>query len=155
MASQEQGMGIVYSIGWQQSLTTNQRLRIYPQNTFGGFRPPFFVSGARDQHYQSSALKLMLNYDLIKRSSGSIYLSGGGFGNYSRGLLGSGGGEDGYTRSEYFQSFYYGGCFSSGVRLTPENSRLSYDLEAINYMIGNNDFIMACALLKIGFRNAK
>lgn len=155
MASQETGMGIVYSLGWEKSLTDNQRLRIHPHILFGGFRPPFFVSDARDQHYRSSALNLAINYDLIKRSSGSIYLSGGGFVNYSRGLLGTGGGEDGYKNSEYFHSFYFGGSFSLGIRLTPVNSRLTYDIKAFNFMIGNNSFVTSYALIQIGFRIAK
>ena len=83
----ETGMGLIYSIGWQKSFGRKNKLRLNPNLIIGGFLP-IGITDTRDQFYRITSLGLNLHYDLIKYKSISIVTTGGGFINYSRGLLG-------------------------------------------------------------------
>lgn len=100
----ETGMGLIYSVGWQKSFGTKNKISLNPNLTFGGFAP-IFITDTRDQFYRISSLGVNIHYDLIRYKAVSIVATGGGFVNYSRGLLGPGGWQEEYaSSSEYFYS---------------------------------------------------
>lgn len=53
----EIGMGLIYSIGWQKSFGTKNKLRMNPNMTFGGFSP-IAITDTRDQFYRITSLGL-------------------------------------------------------------------------------------------------
>lgn len=102
----ETGMGLIYSIGWQKSYGKKSKLRLNPNMIIGAFLP-IGITDTRDQFYRITSLGLNLHYDLIKHKAISIVTTGGGFVNYSRGLLGTGGWpEANNNNSQYFSSLY-------------------------------------------------
>lgn len=152
---QEIGNGIVYSIGWQKSFGTKNKIRLNPNLTFGGFLP-LAITDTRDQFYRITALDLNIHYDLIKYKAVSIVVNGGGFINYSRGLLGTGGWpEEGNNSSEYFYTLYGGGNASVGLRINPKKSKLAYEIRPFNFYFGNKRFFLAYFMIGVDFKLAK
>lgn len=152
---QETGNGLVYSIGWQKSYGKNNKLRINPNMVFGGFTP-IGITDTRDQYYRITSLGINFHFDLIKYRAVSIVTTGGGFINYSRGLLGTGGWEEASNKSsEYFYSLYFGGYGSIGLRINPAKSRLAYEIRPINMSFGNNRFLLAYFMIGIDFKLKK
>lgn len=138
----ETGMGVLYSIGYQKSFFESKRLRLNPNIHFGSFQP-YFITDTRDQLYKITSLELNINVDAIKYKAVSLLIFGGGFVNYSRGLLGTGGfPEAGNNRSEYFKKIYYGGTFGAGIRVNPKNSKFAYGFKPFNFHLGNNYFML-------------
>lgn len=153
--SREIGMGLIYSIGWQKSVGEKNKLRINPNMTIGGFLP-IAITDTRDQFYRITSLGININYDLIRYKAVSIVTTGGGFINYSRGLLGTGGWSDANNNtSEYFYSLYYGGNASVGLRINPKQSKLAYEVRPINIHFGNNGFILGYLMFGIDFKLKK
>ena len=151
----EIGNGLVYSIGWQKSFGERNKLRINPNLIIGGFLP-IAITDTRDQFYRITNLGLNIHYDLIKYKAISIVATGGGFINYSRGLLGTGGWPDTNNNgSEYFYSLYFGGNGSIGLRIDPKNSKLAYEIRPINMYFGNNQFLLAYLMFGIDFKLKK
>jgi len=151
----EIGMGFIYSIGWQKSFGEKNKLRINPNMTFGGFLP-IAITDTRDQFYRITSLGLNFHYDLIKYKAVSIVTTGGGFINYSRGLLGTGGWPAANNnRSEYFYSLYFGGNASIGLRIDPKKSKLAYEIRPINIHFGNKGFILGYLMFGIDFKLKK
>jgi len=151
----EIGQGFVYSIGWQKSFGEKNKLRINPNITLGGFLP-FAITDTRDQFYKITLLGLNLHYDLIKYKTVSIVTTVGGFINYSRGLLGTGGMPPANnTNSEYFYSLYVGGTASIGLRISSENSRLAYEIRPITFHYGNQRFTLGYIMFGIDFKFRK
>ncbi len=151
----ETGMGLIYSIGWQKSYGKKNKLRLNPNMIIGGFIP-FAITDTRDQFYRITSLGLNLHYDLVKYKAFSIVTTGGGFINYSRGLLGTGGWpEANNNRSEYFNSFYLGGNVSFGLRVNPKNSRLAFEFRPINVQFGNDYFVLGYIMFGIDFKLKK
>ncbi len=151
----EIGQGFVYSIGWQKSFGEKNKLRINPNITLGGFLP-FAITDTRDQFYKITLLGLNLHYDLIKYKTVSIVTTVGGFINYSRGLLGTGGMPPvNNTNSEYFYSLYVGGTASIGLRISSENSRLAYEIRPITFHYGNQRFTLGYIMFGIDFKFRK
>lgn len=151
----ETGMGIIYSIGWQKSYGKKNKWRLNPNMIIGGF-VPFVITDTRDQFYRITSLGLNLNYDLVKYKAFSIVTTGGGFINYSRGLLGTGGWPGANNnRSEYFNSFYFGGNASLGLRINPKNSKLAYEFRPITVQFGNNYFVLGYLMFGIDFKIKK
>lgn len=123
--------------------------------TFGGFLP-IAITDTRDQFYRITSLELNIHYDLIKYKNISIVTSGGGFINYSRGLLGTGGSpEENNNNSEYFYSLYFGGSASLGLRITPPNSKLAYEIRPVNIHLGYKEFILGYLMFGIDFKFKK
>lgn len=136
----ETGAGFIYAIGWQKHLGEHQRIRLNPNLVFGGFTSAG-ITDTRDQFYRITSLGLNIHYDLLRYKSFSIVTTGGGFLNYSRGLLGTGGWPEANNhQSEYFNSLYFGGQLSLALRINPKNSRLAYELRPINAQLGNKQF---------------
>lgn len=153
--SREIGMGLIYSIGWQKSVGEKNKLRINPNMTIGGFLP-IAITYTRDQFYRITSLGINIHYDLIRYKAVSIVTTGGGFINYSRGLLGTGGWPDANNNtSEYFYSLYYGGNASVGLRIDPKQSKLAYEVRPINIHLGNNGFILGYLMFGIDFKLKK
>ncbi len=151
----EIGMGLVYSIGWQKIIDKKNRLRINPNMIYGGFLP-LAITDTRDQFYRITTLGLNIHYDLVKYKAVSIVTTGGGFINYSRGLLGTGGWpEANNNSSDYFFSLYYGGNASLGLRIDPKNSKLAYELRPYNFHFGNKNFFLGYLMFGIDFKLKK
>ena len=151
----EIGNGLVYSIGWQKSFGEKNKVRINPNMTFGGFLP-IAITDTRDQYYRITSLGINIHYDLIKYKAVSIVTTGGGFINYSRGLLGTGGWpEANNNSSEYFYSLYFGGNASIGLRIDPKKSKLAYEIRPINIHFGNKGFMLGYLMFGIDFKLKK
>lgn len=151
----ETGMGLLYSFGLQKSYGEKNRLRINPNILIGGFIP-IGITDTRDQFYRITSLGLNVHYDLIKINIVSMVTTVGGFMNYSRGLLGTGGWpEANNNHSEYFHKLYYGGNISIGLRINPENSRLAYELRPLNLQFGNDYFVLGYTMFGIDFKLRK
>jgi len=142
----ENGMGTLFSFGYQKSFWKDNRLRINPNLTIGGFMP-FIITDTRDQYYRITTFSITGYLDPLKFKSIALFIGAGPFINYSRGLLGTGGWA-GYSDSEYFFRLYYGGYVGAGLRINPKNSRFAYEFAPINIMAGNNSFVLG--FLKIG-----
>lgn len=140
----EIGQGILYSFGWNIPIGEKQKLRLNPNITFGGMSSRL-VLGPREQFYKVSACGLYLHYDLFRYKSVSLVVSAGGFVNYSRGLLGTGGDGEGtsYSSSDYFNTLYLGGYASGALRMNPKNKRFAYELRPISLLYGGDRFYLA------------
>lgn len=153
--TKETGIGLIYSIGYQKSYGKKNRLRLNPNLILGGFLP-IGITDTRDQFYRMTSLGFNLHYDFLKYKSVSLVASPGIFVNYSRGLLGTGGWPDANNNtSEYFNSIYFGGKFSLGLRIAPKGKRLAYEIRPFNIQIGNNDFIFGYLMFGIDIRLGK
>jgi hypothetical protein len=151
----ETGVGFVYSIGLQKSYGNKSRLRVNPNLLFGGFLP-IVITDTRDQFYRITSLGINIHYDLLKYKSVSIVTTIGGFTNYSRGLLGTGGWpEANNSYSEYFYKIYFGGNTSLGLRINPKNSKLAFEIRPINIQFGNNYFLLGYYMFGIDFKLKK
>ena len=148
----EIGNGLIYTIGWQKSYGKKSKIRLNLNMIFGGFLP-FGITDTRDQFYRITSLGLNIHYDLIKYKAVSIVTTGGGFINYSRGLLGTGGWpEANNNNSEYFYSLYFGGNVSIGLRIAPKKSKLAYEIRPINIHFGNKGFMLGYLMFGIDFK---
>jgi len=148
----ETGSGLVYSIGWQKSFGKKHKIRINPNMILGEFYP-VGITDVRDQFYRITSLGINVHYDLIRYRAFSIVVTGGGFINYSRGLLGIGGmPELRSTENEYFHTIYFGGNASLGLRINPKKSKLAYELRPVNIHLGNKNFILGYMMFGIDFK---
>lgn len=137
----ETGVGIPISIGFQKSLWKD-RSHLCPHLVTSNFKP-LFITDTRDQYYRVTILGLNGYLDLLKKESAALYVGSGLFVNYTRGLLGTGGfPEAGNNQSEYFRKFYYGGFLGCGLKITPRNSRVNYDIAPLNAYIGSNHYLL-------------
>jgi hypothetical protein len=149
---QETGLGVVCSFGWQKSFGQKNKLRINPNMLFGEFLP-IVITDTRDQFYRTTALALNLHYDLLRYKAVSLVTAAGGFVNYSRGLLGTGGWpEANNNRSAYFYTLYFGGAASFGLRIDPKNKQLSYELRPLNFLLGSKGFTMGYLMFNVDFK---
>ncbi len=152
---QETGLGLIYSLGWQKSYGEKNKFRLNPNMIIGGFKP-IMITDTRDQFYRITSLGLNVHYDLVKYKAVSIVTTGGGFFNYSRGLLGTGGMlEANNNHSEYFNSFYLGGNISLGLRINREDSKLAYEIRPLNIQFGNDYFLLGYLMFGIDIKLEK
>jgi hypothetical protein len=137
----EMGMGPMLILGYQKSFWKD-RCRLSPHIIATGFFP-FGVTDTRDQYYRITLLGVNGYLDFIKKDFASLFIGGGGFVNYTRGLLGTGGfPEAGNNQSDYYFKIYYGGYAGAGLRITPKNSRVAYELTPVNVYFGNDYFVL-------------
>lgn len=149
----EIGVGFVYSVGIQKSYGKNHRIRLNPDLLLGSFRTYVFPTDTRDQLYKITSLALNIHFDLVKKENVSLVTTGGGFINYSRGLLGTGGWpEENNNSSEYFHSLYFGGNASIGIRIDSRKSRLVYEIRPFNLYFGNKGYILGFFMFGIDFK---
>ncbi|WP_139960012.1 hypothetical protein [Flavicella sediminum] len=140
--NKESGIALLYSLGWQKSFGDKNKLRLNPNLLIGNFTS-FGFTDTRSQYYRLSSLGVNIHYDLIKYKSISLVTTVGGFLNYSRGILGPDIGEWPETNnnnSEFFNSIYFGGNFSIGIRINPKNRKFAYEFRPINVQLGNDSF---------------
>ncbi len=117
---------------------------------------PLGITDTRDQFYRLTTLGLNIHYDLIRYKSVSIVTTGGGFVNYSRGLLGTGGWpEANNNSSEYFYSLYFGGNASIGLRVDSANSKYAFEIRPINIHLGNKGFLLGYFMIGLDFKIKK
>jgi hypothetical protein len=97
-----------------------------------------------------------VSYDLLKYKSVSLFVTAGGFINYSRGLFGTGG-EEGFEnmKSEYFFNLYFGGNANLGLRINPKKSRFAYEIKPLNIQFGNKDFVLFYAMFGMDIKIKK
>ena len=134
----EEGLGIIYTVGFQRSYGKKNRFRINPNATFG----EFVGAGLHipEQYYSITAIGVDFHYDLLKYRALAITISLGGFSCYSRGLLEN----NIFSRSNepyYFASLYFGLGGSIGLRIAPRKSKLAYEIRPINLKIGDRFFV--------------
>lgn len=147
------GIGFVYTIGYQRNFGKKEKLRISPILTSGSFNSNY-VDDARDSFYQITNFGLLANYDLIKYKSVSLFLVAGGFVNYTRGMIGTGG-ENNIISSEYFNAFNYGGTTSFGIRINPLKSRISYEIKPMTISFGNKEYLFGYMMFGIDYKLKK
>lgn len=149
---EEDGIGLVYQIGWQKSYGQNERFRINPSIVYGGFNS--FADDDNDQLFRMSILGLNIHYDLIRYESVSIVTTIGGFANYTRGLIGTGA-EFGSGESKFFSEIYLGGNASWGFRIDNKKSKIAYELRPFNLYVGNKQFTLGYMMFGIDFKLRK
>ena len=137
---EESGLGFVYSVGYQKSFGEKERFRINPNLLYGGFTS-IGITDTREQFIRITSIGMNVNYDLVKGKTASIFITSGGFFNYSRGLLGTGG-ENGNKNSSYFNQLYFGGTAGIGIRISSTKSRFAYEIKPLNVQIGNKRFVL-------------
>ncbi len=135
---EESGIGFVYSVGYQKSFGEKEKFRINPNLLYGGFISNG-ITDSRDQFFRITSISMNVNYDLVKYKSVSLLVTTGGFLNYSRGLLGTGGDNE-IKNSRYFNHLYFGGTVGIGIRINSTKSRFAYEIKPINVQIGNKVF---------------
>lgn len=151
----EIGTGVVYSIGWQKSYGTQNRVRLNPNLVFGGFMP-FGITDSRDQFYRISLLGLNVHYNLIQYKPFSLVTTTGGFINYSRGLIGTGGwSESDNIKWEYFYTLYFGVSASFALRIEPNNSKFAYEIRPLNLHLGQKDYILGYLMFGVDYKFRK
>lgn len=154
----EMGVGLVYSVGFQKSYGKKDKLRINPNLMFGGFLPAG-ITDTRDMYYKLTNLGLDFHYDLIRIDVVSLVVTGGGFINYSRGLLGTGGmpdpGLQNHYSSDYFLKMYYGGKVGLALRIDQKNKKCAYEIRPFNFQFGNEDFILATIMFGVDIKLEK
>ncbi|MBN2746690.1 MAG: hypothetical protein JXR34_08180 [Bacteroidales bacterium] len=154
----EDGVGLLYSIGWNKSLGAKQRFRLNPNLLLGGFSADF-ITDIRDQYYRMSSYGLNLHFDLIRVRPFSIVISTGAFVNYTRGLLGTGGDDEGthFKSSSYFYRLCAGGYASAALRFDSPKHRIAWEFRPLSVQHGYPYFIMGfvqlSADIKLNNRN--
>lgn len=150
-SNRQTGFGLLYTMGWQKSLGEQNRLRINPGLMLGGFMTDDIPTDTRQQHYRMTSLSVNIHYDLIRYTSLSLVLTGGGFTNYSRGLLGTGGDPEAhhYDESEFFNAFYAGGNVSIGLRINNPGAKFAYQFYLPGIQYGSGQFGLVYAMFEI------
>lgn len=143
MGKNTDGIGIVYSIGYQQEIW-NERYRINPNISFGQYNSKVLPLSARDQYFNSTNLELNLFFDLSKSEAFSLVLVGGGLLNCTSGMLGEGGDPEAYPEglhAEYVNDFHLGAILGAGFRINSLNNRTSLNIIPFNLHIGTQGFL--------------
>lgn len=117
--------GLDFSIGYQRNIWKN-RLRFVPSINFG-FYSNRGITDVHYAYYNSTNLKLNLNFDCLKIKSIAVFLGSGVNFNYSSGLLGPAFYAN-RTSSEYFKEFNFAFNALLGFRLNPTTRRFAYEL---------------------------
>lgn len=141
----------MYSIGWQKSYGSKNKLRLNPNSIVGEFSSSGITDG-REQFYRVTSLGIYLHYDAIRYKAFSIVTTGGVFINYSRGLLEP---HANTTNYQYFNSLYFGGVVSFGIRVNPKNSKFAYEFNPVNAQLGSDDFLLGYLMFGIDFKLKK
>ena len=145
----ELGFGTINSIGYQMSFFNN-RLRLNPNLLNGTFRSAF-ITDIPDMYYRITSLELNVFLDAVKFKAVSLFVGAGGFVNYSRGLIGTGG-DFGRSYSEYFFKVYGGGSIATGIRVNPKKSRFSFELIPVSLYAGNKSFSLGTIRIGIDIK---
>lgn len=152
----EEGFGTFSTIGYERSYGKQERLRINANILLGGFvKGP--ISDGRDNFYRTTSWTINANYDYLKYKSVSLFIYSGGFGTYSRGMLGSGHSQftSEYYDSQKFANFYYGVNLGGGFRINPKNNRCAFEIKPVNLQIGNKEAITFYLLFGVDIKIKK
>jgi hypothetical protein len=148
----EMGVGSMMTFSMEYGVWKEDRLRLKPELMAGTFLP-FGITDTPDMYYRVTGLGLNAVMDIIRLGSFSIAVSGGGFLNYSRGLIGTGGWpEEGHDSSDYFWRLYYGGSLGGGIRINGPDSRLIYEFFPLNFQFGPNYYLLAYTRFSVGIK---
>ena len=148
----EQGLGVLYTLGYQRSLGLAARWRLNPQLVHGEFSSASFTD-TRDQFYRTTSAGGALHYDLVKYRALAFTVSVGASLTYARGLFGTGGELQPTTEgSRYFHHVYLGGGGGIGIRVSPAKSRLVYEFHPINFQAGSKGFFLGYATVGVGVK---
>jgi opacity protein-like surface antigen len=151
----EEGFGLVYNFGIQQSYGKQNRLRLNPNLMIGGFSNASLTDN-KDNFYRITNLSLNANYDILKAKPFSLFLGGGGFVNYSRGLIGTGGDNVFLNQqSEFFYTIYYGLNTTIGLRAEDEKRNIAYEVKPISLYLGNKKFALGYLMFSVDFKLRK
>ncbi len=124
--SRVDGLGTNWSIGYQGDIWKN-RLRIVPCVSFGTYSRT--LSTFVDEHYNSTSLKVNLNFDILKIKTFSLLIGSGLAVNISSGLVYKTSVSGRRSSSEKFNdesNFAFNGLI--GLRLNPAQNRIGYEL---------------------------
>ncbi|PWJ38495.1 hypothetical protein [Sediminitomix flava] len=120
------GQGMSYQFGYQLPIGIKKRIRFIPSLTFGTFTENGFdTEFGINSYFNSTNLKLDLNFDVIKIESFSFILGTGIGGNYSTGLTIAG-------TSNTIRESHLTTNLLLGFRVNPPNHRLGYELNLFN-----------------------
>lgn len=144
--SKTDGFGINWTIGYQRDIWNN-KLRISPCVSFGAYTSKG-TDDAPDTYFNSTNMKLNLNFDLFKIKKLSLFIGSGFTINYSSGLLGLGG-DPGRDRSSYFDetNFAFNGLI--GFRLNPKQNRIAYELLLLDGSFSNKEYFSELTVMRI------
>jgi opacity protein-like surface antigen len=144
--SRADGLGIKWSIGYQRDIWKN-KLRIVPSINFGSYTN-IGKRDVPDAYYNSTSLKVNLNFDVLKIESFSLFIGSGVTANYSSGLIGTGG-DPGRSSSEYFNesNFTFNGLI--GLRLYPVKNRVGYELLLLDGSLESKKHFSELTVLKL------
>jgi hypothetical protein len=142
---EEEGLGVVVALGYQKSWGATARWRFNPHVVYGEFSSAGFTD-TRDQFYRTTSAGVAVHYDVLRYRAVAVVVSGGGSATYSRGLLGTGGElQPANEGSRYFNQFYLSGSGGVGLRVSPAQGRLAYELRPLTLQVGTKGFAMAYA----------
>ena len=141
------GLGMNWSIGYQRDIWKN-RLRIVPSISFGTYTNKG-TTDVPDAYYNSTNLKVNLNFDVLKIKTFSLFIGSGLTVNNSSGLIGTGGWPSGRRYSEYFNesSFTFNGLI--GLKLNPTKNRIGYELLLLDGSFENKKDFSKLSVLKV------
>ena len=141
------GIGINWSIGYQRDIWKN-RLRIVPSISFGTYTNKG-TTDVPDAYYNSTNLKMNLNFDVLKIKIFSLFIGSGWTANYSSGLIGTGGYPPGRRFSAYFNesNFTFDGMI--GLRLNPAQNRIGYELLLLDGSFENKKHFSELTVLRV------
>ena len=102
-----------------------------------------------DAYYNSTNLKMNLNFDILKIKIFSLFIGSGLTANYSSGLIGTGGYPPGRSSSDYFKesNFTFNGMI--GLRLNPEQNRIGYELLLLDGSFENKKHFSELTVLRV------
>lgn len=131
------GLGLAVGVGYQRTLS-KPWLRLVPSLNFASYTNRL-TQDVPDAFQNSTSLKVNLNADVLAAGAFSVVIGAGLTGNYSAGLLGTGG-DPGRRSSEYFSRVHLAGNGLVGFRLMPAASRVGYELLLANVSIGGRQY---------------
>ena len=145
--SRVDGFGTNWSIGYQRDIWKN-RLRIVSGISFGSYTN-IGTTDVPDAYYNSTNLKMNLNFDVLKIKTFSLFIGYGLTANYSSGLIGTGGYPPGRSSSDYFDesNFTFNGMI--GLRLNPAQNRIGYELLLLDGSLENKNYFSELTVLRI------
>ena len=144
--SRADGLGINWSIGYQRDVWKN-RLRIVPYISFGTYTNKG-TTDVPDKYYNSTNLKVTLNFDVLKIKAFSLFIGSGLTANYSSGLIGTGG-DPGRSSSEYFNESNLTLNGLIGFKLNPTKNRIGYELLLLDGSFENKNYFSELSVLKV------
>ena len=134
--SEINGVGTNWTIGYQNDIR-NTRFKLVRSIRFGTYTD-ILIKDIPQTHFNSINLNVNLNFDLFNVRGFSVFIGSGLTGNFSFGLIGSGGWYERLS-SNHFRDFNLAINGLSGFRLNPSKKRIGYELLLFPVNFGLND----------------